>query len=212
MAFSIGAIIGKFVYIIIWTGIAVGMGIAAWWYIRIRKFTDNVIILRRADFKDPNSPIIRGSDKGGIWKIKSGAKEYRLKRTKTSLSLENYKFMLNEKKGRTVILWQYEDGYRFVGFKLDDSNIDISLTNEDITGAIRDYDKFSNAFAPASWFERYGGMLSLIVVAFALIVVIAVVLNKFEVLQGVANALKEAAQALAQAKSAAVTPAVPPPP
>lgn len=207
MVFSIEAFAGKMLWTVAIIAIAGCIGVGGWFFLHLRKYCDKVVILKRIS---EDGTLTRRFDRGGVFKVKGGGKEYRLFKSKTALDISKYTYISNDKKGRSVFLYQFGEGnYTFALPKIDDTNLNISVGQEDLTGAIRDYDRFTNIFSQQTWIEKALPLLVILVTAFAIIVMLAILFQKFEVLQGVASSLQETARIIAQAKQAGVASAAP---
>jgi len=205
--FMSSAFMSKIFFTLMMVAVLAVISLGLYFFVHFKKYRDKVVILKRID---DEGRVTRRFDFGGVFRTKSGGVEYRLLRSKAVLDVSNYKYIPNDVKGRTVFVYQHEENnYTFAFPKLVNQDIEITVGQEDVTGAIRDFEKFSNAFNKQSVFMQILPMVGLIVFAFTVIVVLAMLFQKFDVLSSLADSLKETASTLAHMRQAAVTSSAP---
>jgi len=190
--------------------ILASLGSLAWFFIaQTRKWGQFVCIIFS---KDAFGNAIREVDKAGIFLDKTTKmKRFFIKKANIGLDPDKVKYIMStDSKTRFVYLRKYAPkNYAFYDLTklLEKDNPELAVTEQDVNWALQEFRKHK-ALDNKNFWSMYG---TYIIWGFAVIttlVLFALLLQKFEILASVANAinsaaiaLKEAAQQLAVAKS-----------
>jgi len=187
---------GLLIIIILSTIAAVG-----WWmWSQSKKWNQFVCIIFS---KDAFGNAIREIDKAGIFLDKStGMKRFFIKRQNIGLDPDKVKYIMSTNgKTRYVYLRKYAPkNFAFYDLTkmLSTDNPELKVTEQDVNWALQEFRKHK-ALDNKSFWNQYG---TYVIWGFAVIctlVLFALLVQKFEVLQGVASALSAAAQAIKEA-------------
>jgi hypothetical protein len=196
------------------TLICVFAALFAYFYIYRRKFTTTCIIV--SDRVNEQRKIF--FDKGAFLKKRGNYESFRLQKDKINIMPPAFKYLYPSSKGNTIFFHQkgpreyypvmlgevmdlLNEG-KVLNFKGEEQDV----VNWNCVESLRDM----QTYGKQSFFEKYGSYILFAVAATFILVMIYIVLQKFEVLSGVSENLKEAAQALGSLKqSGTLVPAAP---
>lgn len=146
-------------------------------------------------------------DKAGIFVDgKTKNKRFFLKKNNVGLSPDNIPYIPNYSKGgftpkRTVYLLRSGlKNFRFLSFNIGNPYFSINVGEEDVNWAINSYERSKKAFIQNTLVQvlPYIGML---VMGLIIIILVYILLSKFDVLAKVADSLTEVATILRDARS-----------
>ena len=154
--------------------------------------------------KDSRMPIFK-MDKGGVFmNNKTGLKRFYLFNENIGLNPDNVPFMFNKKGGRIVTLWQSGlKSFRYANVSIN-SPLAITVGDEDVNWAISTFTEWKHRFQFKSFLEQYGHMILWAVTVLGTMFIFWFVTQKFDVLQGAATALNNAAEALRDANAGTI--------
>jgi len=215
---------GNMIWIIIILIIAVilgGIAFGFWFFIKNKKvYNRDVIIFRRKS----NEMFSIEFDKGGY--VKTPNKDWKFKLQKNKTYIEgDYKWEIPKEYGGNIIFLYRDKGNNYfhcepsfnMGTKevilkdkndvplLDEqgkpktliiSKLDVSITSEDVEQAKQMYLDFINAFTKKDMWATLIPIIGMAVFVVLVIVLIYILISKFDVLQQVASSLVEAAKLL----------------
>jgi len=185
-----------------------------------KQFKDTVIIVRRLKpnavgvsglEKDEDVPfIVENITKGGTFNDKKLKKKvYKIKGYSANFD-PNYEEFVPKNGSGDLIFYERVSDKSFVPLKpeLIGKKIGMTVTSEDISWGINEFNANVRMAGKGFW-EQWGGMISIAIMFVVAISIIALLLNKFEVLSDVSNSLERVATTLAQAKTNTVVSAAP---
>jgi len=151
--------------------------------------------------KDGFGQLRKSSDKAGIFvDPKTKNKRLFLKKNKVGLDPDNVPYISGSRGKKTLYLYQTGlKNFHFIRMNIT-KDFDITVGEEDVNWAINAYDKQKKLFGSPMWLQ----LMPFIALAFTSIIILVIFIyffRNFDTLTDVAVALKEAAQAMAQAKS-----------
>jgi hypothetical protein len=175
------------------------MGAAAFWFVMNKKFNIDCVI-----FSKVNNGYVRVLDKAGFVKDpKTKEMHLKLKKHKVSLNADNVPYLLNSTGGGKT-LFLYQNGIRSFSFivpNVKEQGAEMTVMEEDISWAVREYNKNVSLFGQSGLDKMMPFMVwGLIVVGS--IVMLSLLLKKFDVLADVAENLRMASVELAKANAA----------
>lgn len=188
-------------------GLIVGI---AWFVMRTKVYKKyKVLIFKRKKNKDGTiTPVFVGTDKAAI-RYDRRLKTRYLHVAKINTRMANdVPSMPSEKGGELVIIEKI--GPKTYGFGTPDilkGEMVINVSEADASEAIRAYDINAKHFGKDAW--KWAGPVAFGVFAVLIIVLIAVVLQKFEILVDVSDKLVRVAEVLQAGRSSAVPSGVP---
>lgn len=159
--------------------------------------------------KQPNGTIIVKQDKGGVFRDPLTNKvSFKLQKGKTTLKPQTegekgiwFPYTLSQ-KGKVVVFLRKTGAksYVFLDIQLKDKDLKLTVTDEDLEWAIREYHRSTKTYGASSWKELLPyAMWALVVVG--TIVLIALVLKEFDTIGLATKELARAAEALRQAST-----------
>lgn len=173
--------------------LAVFVGII-WYILREKKYNIKTIIFSK---RKGNDKVIE--DKGGYFKGKDGIWSFKIKKMKIALQPPEYNYLMPTAKGNALFLRQegINEFYPLMpdisiesGLKLKVIEGDVALWGVTMMGKIRE------AYAKPGFFQKYGSYIIFGIVAVMCIVLIYIIVQKFDVLQSVAQSLENTARIL----------------
>lgn len=183
----------------------VGIGLTWWWTKVLKQFNAHVMIFER----QPNGTVIVSNDRGGIFRDPiQQTVSFKLKRAATVLRPQAegtdgiwFPYHLSKRgKVQVYLLKTGAKSYIFLDTKITDKKLKLTVTDEDVEWAIRQYHRSINIYGGRDWRELLPyAMWGLVVVG--TIVLIALILKKFDVLADVAREFAIATDYLRQASS-----------
>ena len=219
---DVGALVAKFgnaLVLVLITLIICGVTIGIVFLImRSKQFKKYKVLIfkRKKDSKGNETLVFCGIDKGAVWFDKKLKKRYfRLKENNICLGEEervdfdenrelNVPSLPSEKGGELVFIEKLGPRKFAVGNPmLFDGTPKIIIAEADCAEAIRQYDLNAKYYGGKEW-TKWIGPISFAVFAVLIVILISVVLNKFEVLSDVSDKLVRAAEVLSSGKSSAI--------
>lgn len=181
--------------VIIAVGAIVGVFMA---YQYVKKYKQYKIVIFE---KDGFGQLKQTYDQGGVFvDRKTKNKRLFLKANNVGLNPDNIPY-IQSTKSKTVYLFKTGlKNFRYIKLKISDVEFGIKVGEEDVNWSINAYERQKKLFAN-NFIEK---ILPFIVIAFVSLVILIIFIyffRNFGVLAEVAASLKEAAQAMAQAKS-----------
>ncbi len=174
------------------------------------------IYKRKRDKEGKETLVFVGADKGAVLMDKKLKKRvFKLKRNNVHLGEEeglNFDENRNldipsipsEKGGEVVFVEKLGPKKFAVGMSfLVDGNVEVMVSEADVAEAIRAYDINAKYYGGKEW-TKWIGPISFAVFAVLIIILFAVLMQKFEVMSVIADRLVETAQILASGRSSAV--------
>jgi len=173
--------------------IAAAMGVVTYFTLYLKRYNINVVIFSKRKHVDK---II--FDKGGYFKSKEGVWSFKLRKMKVSIQPPDYSYLIPTARGNLLFLRQISvnEFYPIMpeineqGLKLNAIEGDVALWSALMGQRIREM------YQKQNWFEKYGSFIIFGIFAMLIIVLIYIVLQKFEVLQSVASSLEHTASLL----------------
>lgn len=167
-----------------------------WLYMGYRRYTQYKCVIF-----NPNG-YIESYDKAGVF-VDRKTKNKRLFLLKNNVGLDpdNIPYKMNGKGDRVVYLVQ--DGlknFKYVNIRFNGYSPQITVGEEDVNWAINAYEKQKKLFMNST-LAQLMPLLIIIVPSIIMLIIFIYFFKDFAVLKGIAEALKEAAEALAQAKA-----------
>jgi hypothetical protein len=195
----------------------------AWIIMRAKQFKQYMVLIwkRKRDKEDNEFPIFVGIDKGAIIKDRKLKKRVlRLKRNNVHLGEEenleqdenrelDIPSIPSEKGGEIVFVEKLGPRKFALGrpFVID-GTVKIIVSEADCAEAIRGYDTNAKYYGGKEW-TKWVGPITFAVFAILIIIMISVVLNKFEILDKVADKLVRTAEIMQAGRSSAVVSGAP---
>lgn len=147
---------------------------------------------------------IEKTDNAGIFvDRKTQNKRLFLKNNKVGLDPDNVPYI---QSGRSKVVYLLQVGlknFRYIRPSVNPDDFGFEVGEEDVNWAVNDYEKQKLRFSQ-SMLLQYLPFISLAFVSIVIMIVMVYLFNKFEVFVDVAQATKEAANAIAQANSGTV--------
>lgn len=207
-----------FIFILIWlVGAAVIVGLVIL-FLKAKRYKHYTVLIfkRKRDKEGNETPVFVGTDKGAILTDKKLKKRvFRLKKNNVHLGEEegiNFDENRNldipsipsEKGGEIVFVEKLGPKKFAVGntFLLK-GNIEIMVSEADVAEAIRAYDINAKYYGGKEW-TKWIGPISFAVFAVLIIILFAVLMQKFEVMSTIADKLVQAAQIIQAGRGSAV--------
>ena len=154
--------------------------------------------------KDGFGQVTQHRDSAGIFvDPKTRNKRFYMRKANVGLTPDNIPYIPS---GRTKLVYLYKTGlknYHFIRPSITDNKIKLEVGEEDVNWAINAYERQKKTFASTTLMQ----FMPYIAIAFVTIVILVIFIyffKDFAVLREVAVQLKEAAIAVAQAKSGTV--------
>jgi len=225
---NIGGIVAKygnvFVFVLMWlfgAGLLVGLVYLIMRNNQFKHYTTH-IYKRKKDKKGNETMIFCGIDKAAILMDRKLKKRvFKLKKNNCHLGeadgvkgLESEDSLdipsLPSEKGGEIVFLEKVGPKKFaIANPLSiDGEIELKVTNLDIAEAIRAYDVNAKYYGGNEW-SKWVGPIAFAVFAVLIIVLISVVLNKFEVLDAVSAKLVEAAKIVQSGRTSAIATNIP---
>lgn len=204
-------LIGRTLIIILGVALVCGVIISiVWWGMRSRLYKKyKVLIFKRKITKDGSEQIVFvGQDKAAI-RFDRKLKQRFLHVAKINTRMDNnVPSMPSERGGELVIIEKVgPKTYAYGTPDILQGELVVNVSEADSTEAIRAYDINAKHFGSDKW--KWAGPIAFGVFAILIIVLIAVVLQKFEILADVSDKLVRAAEIMSAGKSSAVLSNVP---
>ncbi len=206
------------IVVLMWLIGAAGIVGLFYLYMKAKQYKHYTVhIYKRKRDKEGNETLVFvGADKGAVLKDKKLKKRvFKLKRNNVHLGEEeglNFDENRNldipsipsEKGGEVVFVEKLGPKKFAVGMSfLVDGNVEVMVSEADVAEAIRAYDINAKYYGGKEW-TKWIGPISFAVFAVLIIILFAVLMQKFEVMSVIADRLVETAQILASGKSSAV--------
>lgn len=141
-------------------------------------------------------------DKAGIFvKRNTNAKKFFLKNRKIGLEIDGLKYSSSNKGNKKiVIISKSSDGnYKYVTPQFEeDGDVNFYMTEEDLNWGLNAFDETIKTYDFRDKLLQYAPWLGLIFIGFLFLIIVFMVLKKFDMLPQVADSMKEAAASLAQ--------------
>lgn len=173
-------------------------GLLYFWLI-LKRFRQYTCIIFE---KDGFGQTVRKTDRAGIYiDKKTNNKRLFLQKNKVGLNPDKIPYITDE-KGKKVI-YLYKTGlknFRYINFDIDDQNFDITVGEEDVNWALNAYERSKKVFSQSMLMQ----LMPYMAIAFVSIIILVIFIyffKDFAVLKDMAQAMKEAAQELAMARS-----------
>lgn len=199
---SMAANVFLMVLIVIFVGGGVAGGI--WLYFYWKKY--NQFICRIWE-KDGFGNIIETRDQAGIFvDRKTKNKRLFLRKMKVGLEPDNIPAVPTTKGNKVIYLMRVGlKNFRFLKPDIDVDNVDFSVTEEDVNWAVNEYDRVKKTFNQ-NIFTQYilPFMFYGLIVVFILGLFVVLFKDFVPAMTAAANAINEAAQALAQVNSGVI--------
>lgn len=178
-------------------GIMVALMFAYFAWKKYQQF--NVIIFER----DGSGQLSRTTDQAGIFvDKKTNNKRLFLKKYNVGLNADKVPYIMGP--GSTKTIYLYREGlknFHYITFKsLEETTFDIDVGEEDVNWAVNAYERQKKMFSNTLLMQLMP-YIALAIVSIAILVIFIYFFKDFAVLKDVAVNLKEAAIAIAQAKS-----------
>lgn len=167
-------------------------------FMRFKQYTEFLCIIWK---NDAFGQLIEVTDGAGIFTDgKTKNKRFFLKKANVGLNPDNVPYV---QRGNKRIVYLRQDGlknFSFVRPVIHNQNVSLEVGEEDVNWAINAYERQKNIFAQ-NLLMQYLPFIILAFVSIVILIIFIYFFKNFGVLADAAVALKEAAQALAQAKS-----------
>jgi len=169
------------------------------WYFKWKKYRDFKCSIWE---KDGFGQITETYDKAGIFvDSKTQNKRFFLKKGNVGLNPDNVPYIPAGGKDRIVYLLKTGlKNYYFIKPTIDDTNLKLTVGEEDVNWAINAYERQKKMFS-MSMFLQYMPFILLGFTVMIILIIFIYFFKEFGVMKEVAVAFKEAAEALAQARS-----------
>lgn len=209
---SFSTILSTIIYSIV-AIIFIGLCFFTWWRIRTWKNYNiqvRIYSKRKGGFKS-------WDDWGGFVKNRKTGEVYgfRLKKAKVMIQPPNYNYLVIAPKGNILHLYQHSNDEFFalspnVNFGLAGSELNLRVLEGDIQlWASTMMDRLYTMYSRPTFFDKYGHYIIFFAVALLIIIMIYLTLQKFAVLQDVANSFKASVESLKELRSASIPASVP---
>lgn len=174
-----------------------------WWYKKIQKQYDCTCIVYD---KQPNGTIICSTDIGGVFRDPmSDTVSFRLKKNNTVMTtkgkgINTYWFpyiITSTGKKLVSLLKTGVKSFRFIEVDLKTNSVYMTITDEDLEWARTDFNRNAKLYGTSTWKELLPYVM-FIVCAIMIIVMLSVVVKKFDVLVELSNNLNVLAETVRQ--------------
>jgi hypothetical protein len=203
------SILNTIIYVVLALG-SVGIIAFVWWRIKnwnAYNIEVRIYSKRKAGYKTWN-------DWGAFKKNKKTGdiEGFRLKDGKITLQCPNYESLMPSPKGNVIHLLQMaNDEYFALDPTIDDFNgstnglLKLKVIESDIQlWAITAMDRNNFLYSKPGWFDKYGMYVIFAVVAFIILIMIYLVLQKFSLLKEVADSFKDSVAMMKEMRSSSV--------
>ena len=188
---AIGTTVGMFLIFFI---VILIVGFAGYMYVtKVLAYKMKV----RYFYSDAQGNTKMGTDKGGIF-ARYKIIKFWLKKHKVGLDVDKVKFIEIGNQKIAYFVKKGQKSFRPVEFAVDTDKIEMKLGEEDVNWGITQIQMEAKRFDWKSFLSEYGAMIMWIVFGMFILIAIIVILNKFEVLQSVAEELHLATIELAK--------------
>lgn len=153
-----------------------------------------------------HTPILK-HDRGGIYTKKgTGLKRFYLFNNRVGLNPDNVPFIFGNKGQKVVTLWQTGlKNFRYVNpYISSNPGFNMHVGEEDVNWAIATYTEWKNKLEFNTWLQRHGHILLWAITIVGSLFVFWFLSSKFDVMQGVATNINQAAQALRDANAGTI--------
>lgn len=190
-------------------------GILSWWYLYQSRMNITTIIFAKRGMpiitkssKVLKEEKIREKDKkkglfklilskSGFFKIK-GEWFYKIKDPRITIPCPNYDHLIPTKKGNILFLRQESmDDFIPLKVNIDEDSANFEAIPEDIKlWSTTMKDRLRTIYSKPSFIEKYGAFIMVAIAGIIILLMIFVLLNKFEVLQSISQNLASASETL----------------
>lgn len=161
-------------------------------YLRIRDFKRYNIICIIIERASGGIPIL-SSDVGGVFvDTKTNNKRFYLKNNAVGLDPDNIPFILNINGQKVVYLLRFGlKNFKYINIKLpSDNTYIIEVGEEDVNWAVNAYEKYKKVFGQ-SLLDKLLPYIAIAITGMITLGIVYVLVQKFDVLQGVVTTIKE---------------------
>lgn len=188
--------------IIVGTLIVGIIGVLIWLRIRDWKRYNIIAIIHR----EVGINTIITSDLGGIFVDgQTNNKRFFLKKNKAGLDPDNMPFKLNDKGQKVVMLSQTgEKNFQYLDIHLNNGKTELEVSEEDVNWGLNEYEKYKRLFG-TNMLEKLLPYIGIVLMGLFILGMIMVTMRELKemlpVLKDIAEAMKTAAMAMAQAQT-----------
>ena len=177
-------------------GVAIGVVV---FILRERRYREFKCVIWE---KDGFGQLTQKYDKAGIFVDgKTKNKRFFLRKANVGLSPDNIPYIPSQRGNKVVYLFRIGlKNFHYIKPNVANPTIALNVGEEDVNWAINDYEKQKQMFSQ-NMLLQYLPFIALAFVSMVILIIFIYFFREFDTLQGAATALKEAAQALAQAKA-----------
>lgn len=184
--------------ILIFGGIAIG---AYYLYSKWKKYQQFTCVIWE---RDGFGQMTETYDQAGVFvDLKTKAKRLYLKKNKVSLNPDDIPYLPGKGKKVIYLLRTGLKNFYYIKPNIQTDDINFSVGEEDVNWAINDFERQKKMFDQNALLQ-YLPFIALAFVSIIIVVIFIYFFKDFAVLRDVAQGLKEAAQALAQAQTGTV--------